>query len=133
MRTLVTAEMVWPRAEPLSERAQLARAAGGAVAGFAALWLVFYGLFVAIPYISSGSELVYRAKLEIEQSGEVFPPTIHAQRLLVFGDSRILSGFVPSEFDRLAAIGNRDIYSFNAGFTAVKPRTSYYSLFRGTA
>src|SRR5277367_6750121 len=102
-----TTEVALPRGEQLSERAQLVRQVVGAIGGFAALWLFFYSLSAAFPYLAPGSQIVYRAKLNIEERGEVFPVAAHAQRLLIFGDSRVLTGFIPDEFDRLAASESR--------------------------
>jgi hypothetical protein len=116
VNSYATAEIFWPRSEQLSERAQLVRLVVGAIGGFAALWLFFYTLSAAFPYLAPGSLIVYRAKLNIEQHGEVFPVNAHAQRLLIFGDSRVLTGFIPDEFDRLAASEKRAVYSFNSGF-----------------
>jgi hypothetical protein len=110
-----TADWVWPSSDRLSDRAQLLRLVVCAVGGFAALWLLFFTLASAFPYVAPGSNIVYRAKMQLARSGEVFPPAGHAQRLLIFGDSRILTGFIPEEFDRLAAAGHRQVYSFNAG------------------
>lgn len=114
--SFATAEILWPRSERLSERGQLVRLVVGAIGGFAALWLFFYTLSAAFPYLAPGSQIVYRAKLDIEQRGEVFPATSHAQRVLIFGDSRVLTGFIPNEFDRLASADSRAVYSFNSGF-----------------
>jgi len=116
VNSYATAEILWPRSERLSERAQLVRLVVGAIGGFAALWLFFYALSAAFPYLAPGSQIVYRAKLNIEERGEVFPVAAHAQRLLIFGDSRVLTGFIPDEFDRLAASESRAVYSFNSGF-----------------
>ena len=105
-----------PQSERLSERVQLVRLVVCAIGGFAALWLFFYTLSAAFPYLAPGSQIVYRAKLNIEQRGEVFPLNVHAQRLVIFGDSRVLTGFIPDEFDRLSASDSSAVYSFNSGF-----------------
>jgi hypothetical protein len=119
-RPVLTAaqEVVPARNKQLSDRAQLFRMVAGSSGGFAALWLFFYSLFLAFPYISSGSDIVYRAKLQLEQNGEVFPKGVRAQRVLAFGDSRILAGFIPDQFDSFARRDSRDTYSFNSGFPA---------------
>jgi hypothetical protein len=111
-------EVVSAPSNQLSDQAQLFRMVAGSLGGFAALWLFFYFLFLAFPYISSGSDIVYRAKLRLEQNGEVFPKGLRAQRILAFGDSRILAGFIPDQFDAFARHDSRDTYSFNSGFPA---------------
>ncbi|RZU41351.1 hypothetical protein BDD14_2868 [Edaphobacter modestus] len=86
--------------------------------GFAALWLVFYGIFILFPFISIGADVVYRAKLQQEFHGTVFPENHSSQRILIFGDSKVLAGFIPDEFDRLAAADKLDYYSYNSGYPA---------------
>jgi hypothetical protein len=85
---------------------------------FALFWIVFYAIFRAFPYLSSGAEVIYRSKLDEEVNGSVFPPSIEARRVLIFGDSRILAGFVPAYFDSLAAADGQNCYSYNSGYPA---------------
>jgi hypothetical protein len=103
---------------PVSEHWQFAYIAVRWLAGFALLWMLFYGVFRAVPYIAPGADLVYRAKLQYAERGEIFPPGLRATRVLIFGDSRVLSGFVPDDFDRLATGDGRNFYSFNSGYPA---------------
>ena len=86
--------------------------------GFAALWLVFYGLFILFPYLSEGANVVYRSKLQQELRGTVFPENRSNKRVLIFGNSKVLAGFVPDEFDKLAAANKLDYYSYNSGYPA---------------
>ncbi len=85
---------------------------------FAMLWIVFYAIFRAFPYLSSGAEVIYRSKLDQETNGSVFPADIDARRVLIFGDSTILAGFVPAYFDSLAAADGHKCYSYNSGYPA---------------
>jgi hypothetical protein len=85
---------------------------------FFVLWAIFYGLFRAFPYLSTGSEVIYRSKLNQEINGSIFPSNTTARRLLICGDSHILAGFIPAEFDRLAAADGFDFYSYNSGYPA---------------
>ena len=85
---------------------------------FALFWVVFYAIFRAFPYLSSGAEVIYRSKLHQEENGSVFAASVDARHVLVFGDSRILAGFVPSYFDSLAAADGWRCYSYNSGYPA---------------
>lgn len=79
-------------------------------------WAFFYGLFRAFPYIKNGSDLIFDAKLEWEHKGQVFPADPQVTRLLIFGNSKILAGFLPAWFDNLSAQYHWRIASFNSGF-----------------
>lgn len=80
------------------------------------LWVVFYGLFRALPYLQNGSDVVFHAKLQWEQKGQVFPADPHVTRVLIFGNSKILAGFLPSLFDKLSSQNQAQVVSFNSGF-----------------
>jgi hypothetical protein len=86
------------------------------LAGFAAIWLIFYGAFRTFPYLTSGAEVIYSSKLRQEMSGHIFPANSHTRRVMIFGDSRILAGFVPSLFDSLAAADGMSVSSYNSGY-----------------
>jgi hypothetical protein len=88
------------------------------VFGFAVLWLVFYEIFILFPFVSTGADVVYRAKLQQEFHGDVFPENHASQRVLIFGNSKILAGFSPDEFDQLAVTNNSSYYSYNSGYPA---------------
>jgi hypothetical protein len=83
---------------------------------FVFLWLVFFALYRRFPYLKNGSDLVFRAKLRWEASGAIFPKDPRIVRVLIFGNSKILAGFVPDVFDRLAAKSGHEVSSFNSGF-----------------
>ena len=85
---------------------------------FAALWICFYALFRGFPYLSSGAEVIYRSKINQEAYGAVFPESSKGHRVLIFGDSKVLAGFVPSYFDRLSAVDGLNYYSYNSGYPA---------------
>ena len=40
---------------------------------FAIFWAAFYGLSRGLPYLKNGSDIVFGAKLQWEQKGQVFP------------------------------------------------------------
>ena len=84
--------------------------------GFAILWIAFYGLFRGFPYLTSGAEVIYQSKLRQEIHGSIFPPGHDSRRVLIFGDSRILAGFMPDLFDRLAEADNLHVRSYNSGY-----------------
>jgi hypothetical protein len=79
-------------------------------------WAIFYGLYRVFPYIKNGSDVVFQAKLAWEQKGEVFPADSGVTRVLIFGNSKILAGFLPAWFDRLSAGDHARVASFNSGF-----------------
>jgi len=85
---------------------------------FAVFWVIFDVIFQAFPYLSSGSEVIYRSKLNQETNGSIFPESSNARRVLVFGDSEILVGFIPEYFDSLAAADGLNYYSYNSGYPA---------------
>jgi hypothetical protein len=83
---------------------------------FVVLWVSFYGLLRALPYVKNGSDVVFQAKLRWEQRGQVFPDDPSVTRVLIFGNSKILAGFMPSTFDQLSAANHLRVASFNSGF-----------------
>lgn len=83
---------------------------------FVVLWAAFYGLFRGLPYLKNGSDVVFSAKLQLEQEGEVFPADPSVTRVLIFGNSKILAGFVPAWFDQMSSANHLKVSSFNSGF-----------------
>jgi hypothetical protein len=83
---------------------------------FVALWVSFFVLYQRFPYVKNGSDVVFAAKLRWEASGPIFPAEPQVLRVLIFGNSKILAGFVPSFFDQMAATANLKVSSFNSGF-----------------
>ena len=83
---------------------------------FVILWVIFFALYRSFPYLKSGSDVVFSAKLNLEASGPIFPDSRQVLRVLIFGNSKILAGFVPSVFDQMATAGNFKVSSFNSGF-----------------
>ena len=83
---------------------------------FVVLWAAFYGLFRGLPYLKNGSDVVFSAKLQLEQKGEVFPADPSVTRVLIFGNSKILAGFVPAWFDQMSSANHLKVSSFNSGF-----------------
>lgn len=83
---------------------------------FLVLWTSFYVVNVSLPYLTNGSDIVFNAKLRFERTGPVYPAGPSVLRVLIFGNSKILAGFLPSVFDRLAASEKLDVSSYNSGF-----------------
>jgi hypothetical protein len=83
---------------------------------FAFLWIAFYGLFRTFPYLKNGSDVVFDAKLRWEQKGQIFPADPSVTRVLIFGNSKILAGFLPALFDQVSAANHLQVSSFNSGF-----------------
>jgi hypothetical protein len=88
------------------------------LAGFAVLWLIFYWTYTTFPYLTSGAEVLYQSKLRQEMSGNIFPANSHARHVLIFGDSKVMAGFIPSVFDSLAAADGLNVSSYNSGYPA---------------
>lgn len=103
--------------EPLAERS---KALGWTILFFALTWAVLYGLWRGLPYLKNGSDVVFSAKLQWEHQGQVFPADPAVTRVLIFGNSKILAGFVPAifdqMFDQMSAAGHLHVSSFNSGF-----------------
>ena len=83
----------------------------------AILWLSFYFLWRELPYVRAGAAVVYSAKEAQERSGQIFPPSVpFSSRLIVFGNSKVLAGFIPQIFDaEMAARTGARPYSANMG------------------
>jgi hypothetical protein len=88
------------------------------VLGFLALWCIFIAFDGAVPYVANGSDIVKLTKKNFEKEGVVFPPSFEGTRLAIYGNSKVLSGFIPDEFDSLAAKGHIAVYSYNSGLPA---------------
>ncbi len=86
------------------------------VLGLAVLWFLFYEVNLHTPYIANGSDIVKAAKKLYERDGKTFPSSIIAEKIAIFGDSKILTGFVPKQFDEQASEDHLTTYSFNSGF-----------------
>ena len=85
----------------------------------AILWLALYAAWRELPYIRPGAIIVYTAKETSERDGTLFPSTVPPSRqLIVFGNSKVLTGFMPTVFD--AQING--IFSANMG----KPDESHF-------
>lgn len=81
------------------------------------VWLVFWSLWRAFPQIEPGGLRVYDSKLSTCKSGQIFSKKAKV-KLLVVGDSKVISGFKPIVFDTLSG-GN--VSSYNLGL----PRTLF--------
>ncbi len=101
--------------EPPAKR-RTPSALGWTILFFAILWVVFYVLSRGLPYLKNGSDIVFSAKLQFEKKGQVFPSGPTVTRVLIFGNSKILAGFVPALFDRMSLANHQNVSSFNSGF-----------------
>jgi hypothetical protein len=79
---------------------------------FVFAWLSFYAIYVRFPYIRNGADVIYSTKIDYVGSHSVFD-TNSRYRIGVFGDSRALAAFRPSDFD--AAFDGNTVQSFNLG------------------
>ncbi len=81
------------------------------------VWLVLYAVWITFPYVRNGTRCIQDAKRERLVRGSLFAAAENRYRLLVMGDSRVLSGFLPARFDELS--GGR-VSSYNLGLPAEK-------------
>jgi hypothetical protein len=65
----------------------------------AAIWLAAFSTDKALPYIKPGSDIMYGAKTEFIRTGSLLDMS-KPVRILVIGNSKVMSGFIPAEFDR---------------------------------
>jgi hypothetical protein len=103
------------RQEPPAKRSALS-ALGWTIFLFVVFWAAFDGLFRGLPYLKNGSDVVFSTKLQWERQGQVFPADPAITRVLIFGNSKILAGFVPAWFDQMSAANHLQVSSFNSGF-----------------
>jgi hypothetical protein len=77
----------------------------------AVIWVIFYAIYQSLPYARLGHMIIYSAKVDAIRAAPIFPP--HAtNRVVIFGNSRVLCGFDPDLFDSLCPPGTR---SYNMG------------------
>ncbi len=75
------------------------------------LWLLFAGINTALPYIGPGADVVYLAKNQLIRSGALFRREAPV-KVVIFGNSQVLSGFQPELFDSLSG---GSVSSYNLG------------------
>jgi hypothetical protein len=82
----------------------------------AAVWISLYALYIRLPYLQSGSDIVAMAKRSHSLTHPLFDNDAHI-RILVFGDSKTLAAFNPRVFDdQLAQDGiSGKVQSVNEG------------------
>jgi hypothetical protein len=80
------------------------------------LWAAFYALNRALPYMKNGSDIVMTAKIGFERTGTIFPVDAHVERVMIFGNSKTLAGFLPAFFDQIASADGLNVSSFNSGY-----------------
>lgn len=76
-----------------------------------ALWLVFFLVDRALPYIGPGAEVVYAAKARAIHTASLFRSNAPV-KLVIFGNSQVLTGFQPELFD---ALSGGVVSSYNLG------------------
>lgn len=90
-------------------------ATGWTIGLFVIFWLGFYALHTGLPYLTNGSDIIDQAKIHMEEHGQIFPADPAVTRVMIFGDSKVMAGFMPRQFDRMAAGRGWRVSSFNAG------------------
>lgn len=99
-----------------SRASSLGCSLGWTVGIFIAIWIALFVVSNKFPYLENGSDIIFHAKLRFERQGQIFPPAKPPLRVMIFGDSKTLAGFVPSLFDQLAAAHGQNLSSYNSGF-----------------
>jgi hypothetical protein len=74
-------------------------------------WLLLYALYAALPMVQSGAMIIYGAKFDHLVKRQMFAPGDRT-RIMMFGNSKVVTGFHPGEFD--AALGP-GVRSYNLG------------------
>ena len=95
----------------MSESRRVARLLLAYIARFSLAWLLAFSVWKSLPYVRPGAEIINESKVSALGGGELFPKRASI-RVAVFGNSRILSGFVPERFDREVGHG---VASYNLG------------------
>jgi hypothetical protein len=87
---------------------------GGLLAVCAVVWLALFALSQRFPYVMVGSAAVYNSKEFTIANSQLLDESKEC-RVLAFGSSKVLSGFVPSLFDHLL-----NCSSYNLGLPATE-------------
>jgi hypothetical protein len=74
-------------------------------------WLLFSAVHGALPYIRPGADVVYAAKSRALAEATLFERTAPV-KVVIFGNSKVLSGFQPRLFDELS---RGQVSSYNLG------------------
>ncbi len=76
----------------------------------AIVWLLFYSVYVAFPFVQNGADAISASKVHYLETQQVFSPDTKV-RVMAFGNSRILAAFDPAIYSPAIA---PDVESFNA-------------------
>ncbi len=103
-----------------SDLPRLLRSVAFASAIFIAIYLFFLTFSISFPFIKAGADLVEKLKHDLARHGDPFQAVGKADpvrlRVMAFGDSKILTAFVPAVFDsELASAGLSSVISYNFG------------------
>lgn len=77
----------------------------------ALIWIVLFAVYIYLPGLQNGSDQIYNAKEKFLKQDNIF----HSDKkikVVIFGDSKVLTGFMPKFFDELSE-GQTE--SFNLG------------------
>jgi hypothetical protein len=97
--------------QPVTHSSFLLRSIVPFLACFAAMWAALAGIEWYFPYIRNGADVVLQTKRALSASRPLFGMDA-SPRVLAFGDSKTLAGFIPDLFDQ--AVGGTTT-SFNLG------------------
>lgn len=79
---------------------------------FMAVYGGLYAANAALPYVGEGASVVYNTKVEHVRRAKIFEKAGDRRKLVIFGNSKMLSGFVPELWDELSG---GEFYSYNLG------------------
>lgn len=97
--------------DPLRRLVPLLRRATRVFAALAAVYAVLWFVHHRFPYYGEGGRVVTAEKLRHVSDQPIFPNDA-PRRVVIFGNSKVLSGFVPDRFDEL---GGGRVVSYNLG------------------
>jgi hypothetical protein len=97
-----------------SDVSQVLRAIAKFATIFILIWFGLYEIQCSFPYLLTGADMIFQAKLREERTPHLFKQP-GKTGLLFFGNSKALSGFVPEKFDSAMEAAGQPIESYNLG------------------
>jgi hypothetical protein len=101
----------------VGEVPQVLRALAKFAGIFALIWLGIYQFRNSYPYYQAGADVVFQIKERWERTPHLFKKP-DAAGVLFFGNSKVLAGIVPDQFDAAMEASGRPTESYNLGLPA---------------
>jgi hypothetical protein len=99
MPTIAVAETRQATPAPRSELQKIVASVVPLGCVIVVLWILFYIAWSRLPFIREGSDIVYEAKEATVRSAPLFNNS-QPRRILIFGNSKVLAGFLPLLFEK---------------------------------